>query len=647
MAKRDGAKIAVLAVAVLGVAIAVYFGVTSDAEDKADGIDFAAAPSPTPQPTAAPTPAASPTPAPTPEVFDRHAAVFRRSGRPAEQVLARFGDGHEEATGADGTFAKRGDSLSLDVVDIPTSLVLARFDAAPARARIELPEPVRIAGRVLDESGQPAAGASLRLGHGPRELAADRHRRRTHSQVMRAPNEDTPWGLEMPPSSSLWSDVDVASSGAFESPWFLAGEIPQLVAFDPRGRCAVVDVALPRDLVPRSVLGTDVRLSPPTGIEVEIDFPSDQPPFSVALGFLDAEIDADHAQEAALLLSAADAIDPGVARFAIGHGNVFVDRPGARLFAPLPPMRRAVLVARGATSALVPQREIEIPFGQVTYVRFERHEIFPTIARRSRFEGNLFLQGTAEPVAGATIVASWFGGKRETSTDAGGGFAFDALPADQELRFYLQAYDAADPPRWSHSRTEDLDGLSEDPTRVTWEIPGLYWMRVKGVPQMEGALPLVSLERSLDLRTWEPWRGTADFYFEGNAVEIEIPEPGFWRAIVQQSDFVFRRSDDVEFGKGVVEADARFSDADGVREKATIVVRRADGTAASGIAGFATPQRPGAQPVEVRANALGEIVIGPLNEDRVGLRIDGEREAFEGVVDVSGESAEVTLGDPK
>jgi len=599
--------------------------------------------------TPTPTPAATPTPAPspTPEEFGRHAIAFRRSGAPATQTIARFGDGIGERTDDSGTIARRDGAVSLEIVDIPTSLTLARFATTPQRARIDVPEPIRVVGRVLDDSAKPASAATLRLGHGPRELAADRHRRRTHSKVTRAPNEDTPWGVAMPESSSLWTELDVSGSGDFESSWIVADAPPQLVAFDAEGRVAVADVALPRDLAPRSDVRAELRLAPPTGLDIEVEFPPDMDPFPIAIGFADAELDPDRAEESALILSALDAANPDLARFAIGQGNVFVAGPGVRRIAPLPPMRRATIVARGATSALLPKRDIEIPFGEIVHLRFERRELFPVVERRVRFEGRLALQGTGVPVNDAVVVAGWFGGKLETTTDADGRFAFAAMPADQELRFLVQAYDDAQPPRWSHAMEKNFDALADDPTVVAWEIPGLWWLTVDGVESTEGQPPLVSLEVQDASGLWQPWRGVADFYFAENAVEIELPEPNAWRAVVQQSDFVFRCSDEATLGGDAIEANVALRDAEGLRETATIVVRRRDGTPAFGAPVFLTPQYPGARPVEIVANREGEVVLGPLNIDRVGVRLDGESEAFEGVVDLTAGMAEIRLEVPR
>lgn len=616
-------------------------------------------PAPPPSPVSAPAtmPAASPTPTPpaatpgpllTPAIVEHYEVVWRRSGEPVTDVVARVA-----AAGADGReVLLHGKPLPPDFFanatvrfhDLATSLALATFTAPPRTARLRLPEPIRLVGTIHDDANRPASLASVRLGQGDLELPGDRFRRITHSELRRAPDEDAPWGIPLKPTPTHWATVPVDRDANFQTGWFVADRAPKLFVWDSDGRVHIEEVAFPATLRPREDLRLDVRLLPPTGLEIEIDYPPGHEGFPIAIGLATATPAPQWLDHSAFVLSVLDVMHTDVGRFATGHGNVFVTRSGARRFAPMPVLQSATLVARGATTALVPQREIAIPFGTITRVRFSREELFPEVRRWVRLEGRVQLEETGRPVPGARLVASWLAERHETETDADGRFVFPRVAADQELVLYLEAYDEQDTPRWSHSATRDFDGLADDPTVLEWEIPGMYWMQLLGTESRDREIPYVTLLR-LDNETGEfaPFTGNAEYYLPPGFVEIELPAPGTWKALAQVSDFVMAESEIAHFDEFGEDQVVRLLAPTGITDRAQVRVMTPRGTPAAGVTAYLVAPFPGLRRIEFTTDRSGAFTFGPYNIPSIGIRIESTLGHYEGYLDMVGSDHLVIL----
>jgi hypothetical protein len=622
--------------------------------------DAAGPAAPPPTPIAAtpdlPVPSFSlvPTPTPTPAPVERVRVEWRRTGAPVTGVLARAyeGDALRDERRLDGEPIPGPwfDNVSVEFYDEPTSLLLAVVPMAPPGGRLPLPEPVRVRGTLVDDDGDPALTAFLRLGHGETEFPSDRFRRLTHSQVIKAPDEDAPWGLALRPTPARWHTIHVGDDGGFSTPWFVADGAPQFFAWDNQGRSLVHAVDVARGTPPRSELTADLRMMAPTGLEVTVDFPPGETGFPIALGIKDAELDPAHAPWSAQIMGVLDIMNADVGRFATSHGNVHVTGTEPRRFAPLPAFTRLTLVARGATTALVPEREIAIRPGEITRVHFERDELFPTVRRWARLEGVVKLEETGRPVPDAQLVATWLNERAEAVSDADGRFAFPRVAADQELVVYLEAYDAEEKPRWSHTATRDFDGLAGDPAFVEWEIPGMYWMILEDAPTLpDGEIPYIVMQRyDEEKAAFETWGGNVEYYFPPGVVEIELARPGTWRALVGLSDFVLTETEVVHYDEFGEDQRARVMPPTGVRDAVTIEVIAPDGSRPAGLMVMAAGPYPSLRPVEFTTDANGRFTLGPANVSTIEVRIEDDVAGwFGGAVDIGSGSGVIRLAPPE
>lgn len=596
----------------------------------------------------------APTPTAGPSGNVELVLVFRRTSTPADSVRIAYSSGAETLfaiTNELGRASIPAASTRLEFADELTSLTLGNLERAPADSTtIDIPEPVRF--RIdLREEGRPAPPDSrVRLGWGEAEAASQRVRRNTGLAVKRGPQEDAPFGLQLPPSPSHWDQATLDSDGRFVTRWITAEHAPQLVAWTPQGRLAMQSLTFADDLAPRSTIDEDLALDPLTALEVTVEHSPDFDPIPIALGIREGILDKAHSEKAALLLSVADQIDAPMGDFFAMRGNVFVDGEGTRLIAPVPAFESLYFVARGAIPALVPERTVAVPYGQTTRVVFSAAELYPTITRTRRFAGRCVIEGSDDAAPGVVIVASWLGQKREQVTSDQGRFVFNDLPENLEITFQIDAYDTGSPPRFSRSLTKSYDGLADlaDPIDEVWEIPAFKWLLVEDasglLARAEGSREvIVALERRNEAGEWEAFGDVLDFYFPEQGAEIEVRREGWWRAKVLSDGFVTRYSDAGDLTGSKHEARVKLQQPVGVKPMYELRFRRPNGQPAPGVTVYLTPGFPDAATLETKTDASGIVRFGPYNIDRVGLRVGDEAEGFEGDVPLTGVSALIEL----
>lgn len=574
------------------------------------------------------------------------AATAAPAGDLVAELLASGAGSVQVHIDESGLLPVDGPLSGLRLVDPVSGLLLLEVERTvePGEA-FSLPEPFRVSGRILLDPGVPAEFVTAAFGTGPRVPAAERVRTERGLSIRPSPDESTAWEVELPPSASLWLPLALDSTGRFTSPWTLAdGHAPQVAAHDGAGRYTALDIRLPENLEPRKTVDAGEHpLGPLTGILVTIESPPQgAPTVPIALSLLDGRIGPGAMEGAQLLLSVADRIDPRVADFATGRGDYFMTPQGSTEIAPLPPFESVRLVARGATPMHVAERVFAIPQGNLVRVDFRADELYPVASDFFVMDGTLRLEGTNRPVTSARVVASWFGGRREAFADDDGRFLFEQVPSGQPLTFFVEAFDPASPPRYSHQETkpfprgEPVDGR----WTVEWEVPGHQWLVVEdpaGLAFGGAEDPIVSLERLSPGGEWKPWPRVLEFYFGDDGVDIEIRQPGTWRAVVQRHPLVALRSGPGTLAENDHETVVRLLDPGGDLRTVRLRLLDPDGLPAARRTFHAVPAILGGQPVELLTDSHGIAELGPTNLDEFSIRVEGDT-VFEGTVRIGGVS---------
>lgn len=364
--------------------------------------------------------------------------VYLHSGAPAaglevSVVDERTGRASTHTSAADGSVPVPGGAVRVRVDDKARGLTL--FPEAPvSEPCLKVPEAVRVRGRV---AGAGAERTRIRLGDGPHEEAAERYRREALPDAMRVPLARSPLGHPLPPSPARWRDVAL-EAGAFTSDWIVAEEPPFVLAFDPAGRTALIEVPLPEGLAAGATLdaGT-LTLRPPYALELRVELPagsvSPAPRLRVSAAASAAQ------DEALRLASVLDQIDGRLFElFALGR-SVTLPSSGRLELAGLPPTDSVTLELSDPPAGIAVERTLHPAPGR-TRVQLGAAELGPGLRHApGRVTGSLRVAGAGAPVAGATVVYFHPPERRETRTDAQGRFSLRGVPIGPGARVFVDA----------------------------------------------------------------------------------------------------------------------------------------------------------------------------------------------------------------
>jgi hypothetical protein len=582
--------------------------------------------SPAPKATPAP-PERTPRPTPQPGAPDLR-LKFQRSDAPMTGVVVLVQGRPPLDLPANGEIDLLPEGVPVRIHDRETSVTMVDLpDGGVLRGVVELPPPVRLAGRLVDPAGGSVTALALSWGHGEEVTVAERERRRTGSMLRPSPNESSPWGIDLPPGPAEWQELKPAADGTFTTKWFLAaGAAPSVVAFDATGRSAFARVPFADTLLPRATMdaGT-MTIQDPAALEIEVDFPPGERAADLAAGIRWAKVLPEYAEQSAMILNLLDRIDPQVASFASGEGNYPVVRPGVTRIAPLPPLGPLLLVMRGPMPSKVPEREIALKPGETTRVHITAEEIFPIGGPTYDAEFRVVLKGTLIPIKDAKIVVSMWRRSEEGITDELGAFHVKDLPADQQIQIQVDAYDTNDPPRYAESKSTKLylDSYGNGHP-IYIDIAGFRWIVLergnlvaRGMP---GGEPIISLlQWSKPESKWKV-ENVDDSSFSDADLWVNFSFPGRYKFEIQTEPLVIFESTEVELGPDDFFGEVSLIPAAHATREVKIFVHDEAGNPVSGLEVEISEGAmigKSSTVVQVVTDADGMASVGPCNVDRL------------------------------
>lgn len=581
---------------------------------------------------------------------------FHRSDAPMTGVVVLVEGMPPLDVPADGVIDLLPHGVPTRIIDRETSVTLTNLpDGGALRGIVELPPPVRLAGRLVDPAGGSVTALSLTWGHGEEVTPAERERRRTNSSMRPSPSEAAPWGIALPPGPAEWSDLAPAADGTFTTPWFLAaGAAPSVVAFDATGRSAFARVPFAEVLLPRATINAgDMILQDPAALEIHVEFPPGETAADLAAGIRWAKVAPEYAEQSAMILNLLDRIDPDVAGFASGEGNYPVVRPGVTRIAPLPPLGPLLLVMRGPAPSKVPEHEITLEPGKTTRVHISAEDIFPVGGPTKDVMVRVVLQGTDVPIVGAGYSAMMWRRSESGVTDSEGKFRIEDLPLDQMIQIQIEAYDTNDPPKYAESITVKAWGdhfVYAEGHMYTIQVPGFRWIVLaRGdltATDTPGGEPVISLEQWNDREANWAQGDVHDSSFTEEDFWINVSMPGRYRMRIQTAPLVVYDSTEATLLTDDFHAEVTLVPGSARPREVSIHVHDEDGKPVAGLEvdvseGVMVARSPLVKTVVT--DAEGNASLGPCNVERLRYSYVQGNDLVFSATTVVGDSAEIVF----
>ncbi|HEX8170769.1 MAG TPA: hypothetical protein VF824_09540 [Thermoanaerobaculia bacterium] len=534
--------------------------------------------------------------------------VWEHSSSPAVGIEAVAPAGDERTaiatfratSSADGSITVP-DGMSVGLVEPRTRVRLTTVTNASGDATIRVPELVRVRGRV--QRATAAGPLTVLAGSGERQPLA----------AFLAGGGAKPRGdarAEDGGVATHWLRATADAGGRFETPWFPARGALQLVAVDESGASAASDLGTASIAPGATIDAGTLALAPPIAVTLRVE-PSDEAEGSVPVGVTFDRATAPQSLHALALA----AVRPAAARLFAGHTIDLA--PGSTTTIEIPAIARNAtfyavgpVVGAGDRQTLAPDS---------TEITFRAKKVYPFSGATADVTGRLTLEGTARPVAGATIVASGHRYRATARSAADGTFRLAAVPSDRPVTFDLSADDPAG--HYSLSRRISLLRVRGDELRAL-EVAAQRRIRITGAPAVRWPLSgevIIAGERQQSDGSWM-WDRIERGDIGPESMAVIVSKPGTWRLTLVEDAFTLRRSAPVRIGAETFDAATSFAASTPARDAVLQLTDESGAPLANADLEIA-PVYPDPQPMWMRTDAGGRVTLPACNVDQVELRV--------------------------
>jgi hypothetical protein len=367
--------------------------------------------------------------------------VYGPTGRPAAGLRVTIdgrGKYYEALTGPDGIAQIALDGARLRVTDPQSGLLLVATFTFDRGKDVLVPLAVRITGTATGFGASPR----IRIGSGHPIDAVDFQRRETMQSGF-DPRVEL-HGLQLPRIAENWSDVAAESDGRFTSPWVELWASAQLVIAGPDGTL-LREVPLPADMAEARTLDIgEQRPQFSSTLEVAADVTT--PPHALQIRTQGLRTWPDQGEQTALNVVLLNALDIRIGLFLLGRGSLPLGAD-APTRVTVPPLASLDLLIESITPGVDLPRPVSVPPDGKTSVRLTSGELLGETAPRAPLRGQVRIDGTGPPVAGARVLYSSHPHQFTATTDRRGMFTIPRAFADRPAALSIETPTGRAPPR--------------------------------------------------------------------------------------------------------------------------------------------------------------------------------------------------------
>lgn len=359
--------------------------------------------------------------------------TFAITGAPAGDLAVRTGPPGDVVQGITDSRGQVDFALRpgrLHVVDTQTGTVLADRYLTDPPARVRVPLPLRLRGRLVGFDDDPTA-TEVHFGYGERLPVADYQRRRHDLPLTPQPGENRSHGLDLPDLPADWREVRPGTDGGFTSGWLPVTGPVEVIARHRDGRTAMVTYEPDGDVEARATRTLDpLHVQFGARLTVEVEEPDSDLPLALMLGISELAPGDGDSGETARRLALLNRVDRDLGRLLSSPLEHPLSLDGETRLVGLPPLDKLRLYVTGPTPGIAAEREIEVPRSGTIRLRFTQKELLGDPAARTGFSG-IARYADGSPAAGATVVYSSYPHRFETQADEHGQFTFDNVPSER------------------------------------------------------------------------------------------------------------------------------------------------------------------------------------------------------------------------
>lgn len=403
--------------------------------------------------------------------------VYALSGKPAAGVsvqVSHAGKIAKYTADARGRISAEIAPGRISVTDPRTGTLLLSSGYTTAPKEIEVGMPLRVSGEVAGFGSDPAH-IEIDCGYGDRLTVSDYERQVQKLELNPRPDQDTVYGLALPPLPGKSLRMHPDASGRFTTEWFAAVEAPELLVFGSSdGRSAAKTLKLPRNVQPGATIAAG-KIAPAFGatLEIKVAVPKTALPLGLLMGVESLVPAASAKTETAERLSTIHRQNPNLSQFLLQRRTIPLNFEGVTTVAGLPPIESLKLAFNGPHVGIKASRTVKVPARGVVRIELTAEELLGKEQPRVAYTGVVRFGGGGGPVAGATVVYSTYPDKYEATTDSEGRFQFAGVPGARRGILFIDAPNPGEQPpfdRLTISKSVDSPASTRNEAPVI-EIP--------------------------------------------------------------------------------------------------------------------------------------------------------------------------------